>query len=168
MRFLFAIIVGSIFLFFQLIYPKFLYFFHVDLVTLLVIYAGFRFPFVRSLLTVCCLGFLIEVFSFHGHGVFIFSYMIVVLMISFIRNFIFSESYLSQAFWIFILLGVLSILIPSSRNNIFYGFVNCILSIPLFVVLDIFLDKWLKYFNRRRIKIDEADFYQANKKDQLI
>lgn len=176
MRFFFAIIIGFIFLFFQMIYQKYIDIFHLDLMTLLVLFTAFQFPFIRSLLSAVVLGFLVETFSFYQHGVFIIPYLIVVVIISYIKNFIFSESYLSQAFWIFLIFNFLFFLNPTSGPLFSYkildyqisSLVNAVFSMPLFLILDHLLDLWLAYFNRRRLKIDEADFYQTQKKDSLI
>ncbi|MBI4412069.1 MAG: hypothetical protein HY541_06265 [Deltaproteobacteria bacterium] len=149
-------------------------------VTILVIYVGFRFSFLRGLITVALVSFIAETFTLVPHGFIILAHLILFIGIRLLLDQILSEAYLTKSLWVF-LFSFFSRLITGFvfdpegvfiREGSFWivspaqAVLNGILSFPLFIALDASYDLWTRLFSRRRRSLTGADFYQVQSKQR--
>lgn len=182
MRILFILLWGLILILPQISFR--LYIFDLPLgfglLTLLVIYVGFVFPFVRGLLAVMLLSFVGETFSQVTHGYFILTYAILYIGIQLLADRIYTEAYLTKSLWV-LLFSLISqcltafVLEPRGlffERGIFWlqallqSFIDCIISFPLFILLDLTLIRWFALFSRRRSNLTGVDLYEAQSKQR--
>lgn len=182
MRIIFLFLWGLVLFFPQLIIHFRIFNFDLGLgfITILVIYAGFTYPFTRGVIATILLGFLYETFSSVSHGHFILTYLILFLVIALIADRIFAEAYLTKSLWVFFFSMIAQPLFElvwlQNFSFVFNGtfwidaglqsLINGIVSFPLFIYLDKTLTKWMYLFARRRASITEADFYQIKSKQR--
>ena len=149
-------------------------------VTILVIYAGFRFSFVRGLVMVVLISFIGETFTLVPHGFIILANLILFVGIHLLLDQILSEAYLTKSLWVF-LFSFFSQLITGfvfDPDGAFIGqglfwiislvqaVLNGVLSFPLFILMDYSHDFWTRLFSRRRAQLTGADFYQVQSKQR--
>jgi hypothetical protein len=182
MRILFLTICGIILLFPQMILCiKFAGCdLNLGLITVLVIYAGFSFPFLRGFIAVIIISFILEAMSFVTHGSFILAHLMVYVSIAFLENRIFSEAYTTKSLWVFIFSLINQCLFALTYQKsadflgsgffwleaFFQALIQGVVSFPLFIFLDIALDKWMLITSRPRANLTGVDFFQAKSKQR--
>lgn len=149
-------------------------------VTILVIYAAFRFSFMEGLITVMLASFVAETFTLAPHGFLILANLILFVGIRLVLDQILSEAYLTKSLWVF-LFSFFSQMITGfvfDPEGAFVGqksfwiispvqaFLNGVLSLPLFILFDYSHDLWMRVFSRRRKQLTGADFFQVQSKQR--
>lgn len=182
MRILFLTIWALLFLISQLHFRMEVgeHYFSVNFYLLLVIYAGFNFPFFRGGISVVVISFIFETFSLAPHGFYITGGLVLFLLIHFFVDQLYSEAYITKSAWSFVFCLIGQILIrymlegggvlmnPSSFwiVSLAQSFIDAVVSFPLYIVLDKTLALWMKLGRTREVRLTGADFYQVQSKQR--
>lgn len=182
MKILFLTIWAMIFLMNQLHFRMEMggYSFSINFYLLLIIYAGFNFPFFSGAVSVVMISFIFETFSLTPHGFFITSGLILFFSIHLFVDQLYSEAYLTKSLWsfIFCLMGQVLIRYTLEGGDIFLNpssfwmvsmiqsFMDTLVSFPLYIVLDKTLMLWMKLGRTKEVRLTGADFYQVQSKQR--
>ncbi len=146
---------------------------HADFI--LIIYAGFTFPFWEGLIGVILVSTLMATLSQLPPSLMIISNAILFIAIRAIMDRIFTEAYITKALWILpfsFLYQILNALalnpdwaflghLDSWFNFIFQGGLDIIMALPIFMILDVTYEVWTRIFSSKKANLTGADMYQV-------
>lgn len=123
--------------------------------TILILYFCFRRNFFEVLLLIFGFAIFSHPFTRLSFGGIFFSYFVAALFILSLRSQIYTEAYLAYALWVFVLSWLIQVLLYAESYGVnllsavliyaselaFYSFLMSLLSLPMFLLLDLFFEK---------------------------
>ena len=163
-----------------LLVPQMLFKFHffniplgIGFIALLVIYEGLSQTFFKGLFSVALITFMAEMFSLAPHGILVLPNLILFVGMQLLIDRLYTEAYLTKAFWAFIfsLAGSFltavaftpegSPILYSMAGGLMQSAINAVVAFPLFILLDKTCEPWVRFFSSRKAHLTGADLYQA-------
>lgn len=146
---------------------------HLDYI--LIIYAGFTLPFWEGLIGCVLVSMLMGTLSQIPQSLMILSNGMLFIAIQTIVDRLYTEAYITKTLWVFPFSVIYQFLNAlafnpgwifwSDKDSWFHmflqGFLDVLMALPLFIILDFTHEFWQTLFSSRKTSLTGADMYQA-------
>lgn len=143
-----------------------------------IVYIGFRYSFFKGFIAVILITFILELMSFVPLSAMLVPHLIIFVSLQLLADQFLSESYLTQALWVFLFqiflvwMEHVLVLTPWSfaNDSVFWirlvgvPLLTACLSIPLFIILDAVHGLWDEWFSITEARLTGVELYHAQRR----